>query len=121
MYYLFYLLVLILPSLVFMSGLSLFVFSRIKNRVGAVSILLLVVLFVGYLTATSRFALLNPLGVTLPGAFSEITGHADLLTFVSQRIFWLLLGLLFVQLAALSFDRIPNNPKQSQEKPGKSI
>lgn len=105
----FYLLTLILPATVFVIGLSFFVSSWIKNQ------LLSQVILFGYVCLTFYAGdvyqgLWDFWGVTLPGAFSDFIGHPDLGKYLLHRGGWLCLGLAFVQLTVLRFDRIPNNP-----------
>ena len=57
-----------------------------------------------------QFGLFDPLGLSLPSAFSRITGHSDMLGYLLQRGAWFFLGLGFVGLTILKFDRIPNRP-----------
>lgn len=109
-YYLFYLFLMVMPALVFMLGLSFFVITWLKNRV------LSMILLLGFLVSTIfyisdyQFGLLDPLGLSLPSAFSRITGHSDMLGYLLQRGACFFLGLGFVGLTILKFDRIPNRP-----------
>ena len=57
-----------------------------------------------------QFGLFDPLGLSLPSAFSRITGHSSMLGYLLQRGVWFFLGLGFVGLTILKFDRIPNRP-----------
>ena len=109
-YYLFYLFLMVMPALVFMLGLSFFVITWLKNRV------LSMILLLGFLVSTIfyisdyQFGLFDPLGLSLPSAFSRITGHSDMSGYLLQRGAWFFLGLGFVGLTILKFDRIPNRP-----------
>jgi len=109
-YYLFYLFLMVMPALVFMLGLSFFVITWLKNRV------LSMILLLGFLVSTIfyisdyQFGLFDPLGLSLPSAFSRITGHSDMFGYLLQRRTWFFLGLGFVGLTILKFDRIPNQP-----------
>ena len=107
-YYLFYLFLMVIPALVFMIGFSFFVVTWIRNRV------LSVIFLLGFLGTTifylsdCLFGLFDPLGLSLPSAFSRITGHSDIWGYFLQRGMWFFLGLSFVGLTILKFDRIPN-------------
>lgn len=114
-YYFFYLFSLVLPSLVFTLGFFFFIYSLAKNYlIGMITILVMLCLG-GGIVISSQQEFLNPLGLTLPGVFSEITGHSNLFMFLLQRGFWLFLGLGLVQFTVLNFDRIPNNPKRAKQ------
>lgn len=111
-FYLFYLFAMIVPALVFVVGLSFFIITWIKNR--TLSVTLLLGFFGGTIFYISdyQFGLIDPLGLTLPGAVSVITGHSDILGYLLQRGTWLFLGIGFVLLTILKFDRIPNEPSR---------
>lgn len=96
-YYLFYLFLMVIPALVFMIGFSFFVVTWIRNRV------LSVIFLLGFLGTTifylsdCLFGLFDPLGLSLPSAFSRITGHSEYmgLFFYSEGCgFFLVLALL---------------------------
>lgn len=108
--YLFYLFTLIMPAMIFMLGLAFFVISWIQSQ--AVNLIVLL----GYLAITlfyigdAQQGLFDPLGISLPNVFSEITGQADMGTYLLQRACWLFLGLGFIGLSIVNFKRLPNHP-----------
>ena len=107
--YLFYLSSMILPSSVFLIGLTFFLVNQLRNQVFSLIILL------GYIAATIVYirdfqqSLLDPLGITLPNTFSDFTGHPDLKSYLMQRGCWFFLGLGLIQLTVINFNRIPNH------------
>ncbi|MDR2130395.1 MAG: hypothetical protein LBP56_04400 [Odoribacteraceae bacterium] len=108
-YYLFYLVAMILPALVFMIGLSFLVTTLARHR--AISLLLLL----GYLCImlSRGKGLFDLTGFTLPNAFSDITGLTDGGRFLLQRGYRLLLGLGMIQLTVAWFKRLPNRPARA--------
>ncbi|MDR0766220.1 MAG: hypothetical protein LBF09_04715, partial [Odoribacteraceae bacterium] len=103
--YLFYFVTLLVPSFVFIVGMSLFTGVVVRHRgIG--------VLVLSGVLALSFFPpghALDPLGITLAGAFSDVTGLAGMDYFIIQRFAWLLAGGGLVGFAIASFDRLPNS------------
>lgn len=108
--YLFYLTTMIVPSLVFILGLSFFMVTWIKSHILSIIILLGYVFLTIFYITDFRSGLLDPLGITLPNTFSDITGHPNITNYLLQRGCWLALGLGLIQLTAINFTRIPNQP-----------
>ena len=113
--YLFYLITMILPAMVFMLGFSFLVITWVKSS--SLNILLLL----GYLAVTLFYisdvqqGLFDPFGITLPNAFSNITGHPDLLPYLLQRGCWFFIGLGCVGLTVARFKRLPNHPRKRKQ------
>ena len=57
-----------------------------------------------------REGLFDPFGLSLPNAFSEVTGHPGMALYLMQRVCWLFVGMGFAGLAVLMFQRLPNRP-----------
>ena len=108
--YFFYLFTLILPAIIFTLGFSLIIISRIKNQVISLIVILGSMFVLYFYIYDFQQGVLEPLGLSLPNAFSGITGHPDLIRYLLQRGCWLFLGLSFIQCTVLNFSRIPNNP-----------
>ena len=112
--YIFYLLLFFLPSLVFVLGFFVFLSTLLRNSVLAV----LLFLFLGlgaFCMDGIRYGIFDVLALKLPNTFSEIVGFPNMHEYVLQRMCWLFLGLGFIHLTTISFDRIPNNPKRKQK------
>lgn len=109
--YLFYLGTIILPSLVFSVGLSFFVHALLRHT--ALGILLLFMFFSIFIFTLDdvQQGLLNPLGLTLPGTFSEITGLANITGFLVQRACYFFTGIAFGGGTIFLFNRLDNSPK----------
>lgn len=111
-YYLFYFLTIVVPAVVFTYGFSLAINHFIGNQLLCITILLIYFIVSIFYITDSQQGLFDPMGITLPSVWSEITGHANLLEYLLQRGCWFLLGLGFVQLSVLKFARLSNNPMQ---------
>lgn len=104
--YLFYLVTMIVPALVFMLGLSFFIHVRVRSQgIGVIILLGIVVLLVW-----GGRGLLDPLGLRLPNVFSSVTGHPNLGAYLLQRLCWFFVGLGLVELSVLCFKRLVNYP-----------
>ena len=107
--YIFYLLTLLAPSFVFVAGLSLFMASVIRHQGPRFFLLLGYFLFsLFYLSDISP--ILDPLGLSLPNAFSGITSHPDMGNYLLQRCTWLLFGIGFLFYASATLKRLANQP-----------
>ena len=115
--YLFYLVTMIVPALVFMLGLSFFIHVRVRGQgIGVLILLGIVVLLVRGGRGT-----LDPLGLSLPNVFSSVTGHPNFGTYLLQRLCWLFVGLGLVELSVLSFNRLVNHPLNRKKVAGIAI
>lgn len=109
--YLFYWVTMIFPGLVFALGFSFFIYTWLRHR--GLSILILLVVFGLFMFKLSdvRQGLFDPFGLSLPNAFSEITGHTDMRAYLIQRVCWLFIGCGFIGLTISGFRRLANLPK----------
>ena len=108
--YPFYWLTIIFPALVFALGFSFFIHTWVRHR--GLGILILLVVFGVFLFQLGkvREGLFDPFGLSLPNAFSEVTGHPGMALYLMQRVCWLFVGMGFAGLAVLMFQRLPNRP-----------
>ncbi|WP_148375245.1 MULTISPECIES: ABC transporter permease [Butyricimonas] len=111
----FYLFTLLVPTIVFLTGLSFWVNSWIKNQILCQ---LLLLSYVGLTLYTVDYGkgILDFWGMTLPATFSDFTGHPNLGHYLLQRGSWLCLGLGLIQVTVLRFERLPNTPIKGREK-----
>lgn len=108
--YLFYLVTLTFPAVVFSVGLSAFAVNRIGHPfLSAVAALGTIVLLI-WLGGETLQGLLNPFGTTLPNVFSGATGHPQPGPYLLQRLCWLLTGGALLLFSVFSFKRLPNTP-----------
>lgn len=108
--YLFYLFVLILPTIVFSFGLCLFVKCVVNHHLLSLLVLLLYFWVAVFETRDIWPGVFDFTGLTLPNAFSEVTGHPDLFPYLLHRLAYFLAGVGFIQLTVLAFKRLANTP-----------
>lgn len=105
--YFFYLLTISIPTLVFMLGLSFISVNIFKNQAVTFIILLGVVgIDVFYLT-DKWYGVLDLTGCAIPAIFSDLTGMADMSSFIMQRLCYLILGVGLLLLTIAFVDRLP--------------
>lgn len=110
--YVFYLLTLSIPSLIFILSLSFALISLLKNQ--AVTLILLL----GFIGATliylgnAEHGAFDFFAATLPNIFSDVTGHPELKLYLIQRISFLLLGLGLLTFTIALIKRLPQHPKK---------
>lgn len=108
--YLFYWIVFLFPSLVFLLGLTFLSISFVRNKP------LTILLVFGYVFLTlfclnkHRLGLFDFLGFVIPSTLSDITGFPDLCSVLLQRLSWLFLGVSFIGYSISLLKRIPNRP-----------
>ncbi|WP_270542113.1 hypothetical protein [Butyricimonas paravirosa] len=107
--YIFYLFTLTFPTLLFITGLSLFVHSVIR------SFFLAIVCLVGYcvfdvcvLTDIYQ-GVFDMFALRLPNVFSQVTGHVELFPYLVQRLTFAWVGIALVLFAVARMKRIPGN------------
>ncbi|MBN1562065.1 hypothetical protein JW998_17560 [candidate division KSB1 bacterium] len=107
--YLYYLLLMSVPTLIFIFGLSFFIMSLIKNQ--AVTFLLLLGYFaVSLIVLNLKFeATFDAVAFFLPFSHSDFVGFSRLTSLLMQRIAYLSLGLGFIFLTILLFKRLPQS------------
>ena len=110
--YLFYLLTLSVPSLIFVLGTSFIVMNLVKNQ--AITLILLMG-YIGvsliYLGNTAHGAF-DFFAMTLPNIFSDITGHPNLSLYLMQRAAFLLLGIGLLTFTVSLTQRLPQHPRR---------
>lgn len=107
--YVFYLLTVSLPSLLFVLGLSFAVMCLLKNQAVTFIVMLGIAGTVWFYSGT-MYGVFDFFGVNIPAVFSDVTGHADLMTFLLQRMVFLLLGIGFITLTIAMVRRLPHKP-----------
>ena len=109
MLYIYYLLLISIPTLIFIFGLSFLVMSLVKNQ--AVTFLLLLGYFaVSMIVLNFRFnSTFDAVAMFLPLAYSDFVGFSDLPSILMQRLAYFSLGLGFIFLSVLLFKRLPQS------------
>ncbi len=107
-YYLFYLITMSIPSLIFIIGLTLFISIIIPYRS-----LALFILFIYYFFALKEPEICNGIfdfqSFSLHNIFSDITGHPNIGIYILHRAIYLFMGIGFIFLSVCYFYRLPNN------------
>ncbi|WP_059026135.1 hypothetical protein [Gabonibacter massiliensis] len=107
---LFYLLTYVLPTLIFITGLSLIVNRLVKYPFVSWLILLAFLYFAYTYLTTPLHGILDFRGSLLPDSFSTIVGFMHLGDYLLQRGVFLLLGTSFLYFAVLFTKRLPGVP-----------
>ena len=91
--YIFYLLTLSIPTLIFTLGCSLGISEIVRNRPVSVLLLGLLGLGVYFYLGEWQFGVFDFWGRNLPNMFSDVTGHPDLYGYLLQRLAYVGLGI----------------------------
>ncbi|MBN1464250.1 hypothetical protein JXA02_00715 [candidate division KSB1 bacterium] len=107
--YLCYLLLMSIPTLIFIFGLSFFIMSLVKNQ--AVTFLLLLGYFaVSLIVLNVKFeSTFDAVAFFLPFSHSDFVGFSQLTALLMHRMAYLSLGLGFIFLTILLFKRLPQS------------
>lgn len=109
-YYVFYPLTLLLPALVFWSGMVLWMKSKVPHR-GLTLLLMVGVFMCCFLLAANSFWGIDVFGQEIPNIFSDLSRGDGMFFFLSQRLFILLLGTGLWWIATTCWDRLPNDSR----------
>jgi hypothetical protein len=109
MAYLVYPVLMSIPNLLFIIGLSFFMVGLLRNQ--AVSLILLLGMAGSSLVylSTEYYFIFDYTAFRLPMLFSDIVGFVDAEFIFMQRGFYALLGLAFMSLTVLLFNRLPRS------------
>ncbi|RHR78987.1 hypothetical protein [Odoribacter sp. AF15-53] len=91
--YVFYLLTLSIPTLIFALGCSLGISEIVRNRPVSVLVLGMLGLGVYFYLGEWQFGVFDFWGRNLPNMFSDVTGHPDLYGYLLQRLAYVGLGI----------------------------
>lgn len=119
--YLFYLFTLVVPTTVFVLGFSLFIQCVVKSELLGLTLLLLYMVTTVFYLQDVQHGVFDFMGITLPNAWSEMTGHPNLTGYLLQRGCWLFLGIGLVQWSVLNFDRLANSVEKRRVRVGKCL
>lgn len=111
--YIFYLFTLSVPSLLFLLGFSMLVTILVKNRGISMLILFIFIFIALYHLPTMLHGLLDYRATRLPNVFSDVTGHVALTNYLTQRSFFLLLGLAGIIYSIGLEKRLPGNLREN--------
>ena len=106
--YLFYFLFISVPTLIFIIGLSYFLMILLKNQAVVFALLLGYVALTIFYIGNELYYVFNYMGFELPIVKSDIVGFPHIVSLIIQRMIYLLLGLGFITLTIVKFNRLPN-------------
>ena len=106
-----YFLILNIPTLIYIIGLSTFMMLVIKNQALTFVILLAYIGMTLFYIGDKCYYLFDYMGFNIPLLKSTITGFADLQGLVVHRMLYLLLGLGLILCCISMFRRLPNSPR----------
>ena len=109
--FLLYFLILNLPTLIYIIGLSTFLMLIIKNQALTFVILLAYIGMTLFYVGDKCYYLFDYMGYNIPLLKSTITGFADLQGLIIHRLLYLLLGLGLILCCISMFRRLPNSPR----------
>ena len=110
--YLFYLLTISIPSLIFVLGLSFTVMCLVKNQAITFLILLGIIGTIFFKLSQISYGVFDFFGVHIPTIFSDIIGHINLNIFLLQRGIYLLAGISLICFTIALVKRLPQNPRK---------
>lgn len=108
--YVFYLLTISLPSLLFVLGLSFTIMCLLKNQAVTFILMLGIIGTIFFYLTDTLYGVFDFFGVNIPTIFSDVTGHADLRLFLLQRFIYLALGIGFISFTIALVKRLPHKP-----------
>lgn len=108
--YIFYLLTISVPSLLFILGLSFTAMCLLKNQAVTFIVMLGITGMVFFYLSESLYGVFDFFGVSIPGVYSDVTGHADIRLFLLQRFIYLLSGIGLISFTIALVKRLPHRP-----------
>lgn len=110
-HYLFYLLTLVFPTLLYVFALTCWLNNLLRNFAFTLLLLIGSYVFLQVFLLTPLYGVFDPLGTRLPAAFSQVTGLVGLPAYLCHRLGWLAVGLGLLRLFVAGFARIPNRSR----------
>lgn len=108
--YVFYLLTISIPSLVFILGLSFTMMCLLKNQAVTFVVMLGLIGVNFFYVKDTCFGVFDFFGIYIPVIFSDVTGHAHLGLFLLQRFIYLVAGAGFLCFTIALVKRLPHKP-----------
>lgn len=106
-----YFLILNVPTLIYIIGLSTLMMLIVKNQALTFVILLGYIGLTLFYVGDKCYYLFDYIGFNIPMLESTITGFSDLTSLVVHRVLYLLLGIGFILCSISLFRRLPNSPR----------
>ena len=112
--YLFYLLTVSLPALLFMSGLAFMMKIWIKFRFFAFTVLVIFFLLSLFVFSTKALGVFDCMASRVPHIFSSMVGHPAMGSYLLHRLVFVLVGVGCFVISVYGFKRLPNNIGRSR-------
>ncbi|MBR3286386.1 MAG: xanthan lyase [Bacteroidales bacterium] len=109
--YIVYFLLISIPTLIFIMGLSFFMMLLLKNQALTFIVLLGYIMYSLFYLQDKYYYLFDYMAYSLPMFKSTITGFTGMETIIALRVMYLLAGVAFVFLTVFLFARLPANPR----------
>ncbi len=111
--YIFYFLTISIPTLLFVLGLSFTAINIIKSQAVTFVILLGLIGLDSFYLTEKFYGIFDIFGTNIPTIFSEITGMADMRSFLLHRLCYLLIGVGLIFTTITFVDRLPDKRARS--------
>ncbi|HCT30709.1 MAG TPA: hypothetical protein DIW31_08210 [Bacteroidales bacterium] len=108
--YIYYFLLISIPTLIFIIGLSFILMNIIKNQAVTFAILIGYIFLTMFYLKNQFYHLFDYMVYNIPMLYSDIIGFTDLKLLIIHRAMYLLLGLSFIALSVYRLWRLPNKP-----------
>ncbi|MFC2088541.1 hypothetical protein ACFLSX_02990 [Calditrichota bacterium] len=109
--YVIYFLIIPIPTIVYIIGITLFVINIIRNQAIAIILLLVYSLITLFYLGDKHFYLFDFITFELPLVYSEFSGIANDYLILLQRSIYIFLGIAFIFFSILVFQRLPQSKK----------
>ena len=108
--YIYYFLLISIPTLIFIIGLSFILMNLLKNQAVTFAILIGYIFITMFYLQNQFYYLFDYMVYNIPMLYSDIIGFIDLKLLFIHRGMYLLLGLSFISISVFRLWRLPNKP-----------
>lgn len=108
--YVFYLLTISVPSLLFVLGLSFTLTCLLKNQAVTLIVMLGIIGVTFFYLENTLNGVFDFFGVNIPAIFSDAVGHANIRLYLLQRTIFFLTGIGFISFTIALVKRLPHRP-----------
>lgn len=108
--YIFYLLTISVPSLIFVLGLSFTLTCLLKNQAVTLIVMLGIIGITFFYLDNTLNGIFDFFGVNIPAIFSDAVGHPDIWLYLLQRTIFFLVGIGFINFTIALVKRLPHRP-----------
>ena len=108
--YIFYLLTISVPSLIFVLGLSFTLTCLLKNQAVTLIVMLGIIGVTFFYLDSTLNGVFDFFGINIPAIFSDAVGHPNIWLFLLQRTIFFLAGIGFISFTIALVKRLPHRP-----------